>query len=128
MHPPEARRSIDGTAMDFIEQVFLVDLWTFHRLGYSLKKGPPPWRGARYLFSVVCVRSTRALEQAFTSVSAFHLHRHGGAVVAFCRPDLKNAVAIGGFQLVAIEWLGEAKTATPRSRPELAEQLLRICV
>ena len=106
--------------MHFIEQVFLVDLWTFHRLGYSFKKGPPPWRGARYLFSVVCVRCTRALELAFTSVSAFYLHRHGGAVVAFCRPDLKNAVAIRGFQLVAIEWLGEAKTATPRSRPELA--------
>ena len=106
--------------MHFIEQVFLVDLWTFHRLGYSFKKGPPPWRGARYLFSVVCVRSTRALELTFNSVSAFYFHRHGGAVVAFCRPDLKNAVAIGGFQLVAIEWLGEAKTATPRSRPELA--------
>ena len=112
--------------MHFIEQVFLVDLWTFHRLGYSFKKGPPPWRGARYLFSVVCVRCTRALELAFTSVSAFHLHRHGGAVVAFCRPDLKNAVAIGGFQLVAIEWLGEAKTATPCSRSELTEQLLRV--
>ena len=27
------------------------------------QKGPPPWRGARYLFSVVCVRSTRALER-----------------------------------------------------------------
>ena len=26
--------------MDFIEQVFLVDLWTFHRLGYSFKKAP----------------------------------------------------------------------------------------
>ena len=26
--------------MHFIEQVFLVDLWTFHRLGYSFKKAP----------------------------------------------------------------------------------------
>ena len=31
--------------MDFIEQFFRVH-----------QKGPPPWRGARYLFSVVCVR------------------------------------------------------------------------
>ncbi len=43
--------------MVFIEQCFL-----------DHQKGPPPWRGAQYFFSVVCVRCTRCLELVFTRV------------------------------------------------------------
>ena len=36
--------------------------------------------------------------------------------------DLQDPVAIGGFELIAIEAVGEAEAATPRSVAELAEQ------
>jgi hypothetical protein len=53
LRPPEARRSIDGTATDFIDQFFHIH-----------QKGSPPWRGAQDLFSVSLV----VLVLLFTSV------------------------------------------------------------
>ena len=85
---------------------------------WSAKKAPRLGEEPRTSFPL----NARSSPGGHQGVSAFHLHRHGGAVVAFCGPDLKNAVPIAGLGLVAIEAVGETEAAAPGAAAEFAQQ------